>query len=61
MIIIRFYANCLRPCLNMIECFIFYLLSYYYIGYIIGYMYIFYKNSLEFYISYMPDVFTEFK
>ena len=26
-----------------------------------GYMYIFYKNSLEFYISYMPDVFTEFK
>ena len=51
----------LRPCLNMIECFIFYLLSCYYIGYIIGYMYIFYKNSLEFYISYMPDVFTEFK
>ena len=51
----------LRPCLNMIQCFIFYLLSYYYIGYIIGYMYIFYKNSLEFYISYMPDVFTEFK
>jgi len=28
---------------------------------IIGYMYIFYKNCLEFYISYMPDVFTEFK
>ena len=36
----------------MYICFIFYLLSYYYIGYIIVYMYIFYKNSLEFYIRY---------
>ena len=24
------------------------------------YIYTYYKNSLEFYISYMPDVFTEF-